>query len=55
MLTQYDADHAIRLGEQARQLQDTLAWHDDLVAVGLADVSPHGAHGQTVTVGRYGA
>ncbi|MNJ36675.1 hypothetical protein D3C77_314720 [compost metagenome] len=51
VLTQDDADHAIRLGKQTRQLKDTFARHDDLVTVGLADISGHRAHSQTVTVG----
>src|SRR3546814_18431907 len=33
VLTQHDADNAVRLGQQACQLQDTFARYDDLVAV----------------------
>src|SRR3546814_16414946 len=55
VLTQHDADNAVRLGQQACQLQDTFARYDDLVAVRLTDIGLHRAHGQTVTVGGDGA
>ncbi|MNY49714.1 hypothetical protein D3C86_1851640 [compost metagenome] len=55
MLTQYDADDAVRLGQQTCKLKDTFARHDDLMAVRLPDIGLHRAHRQTVTVGGHGA
>src|SRR3990167_3546544 len=55
VLAENDTDAAVLLGEQARQFENTLARHDDLVAFNLLDGGVHGAHGQTVTVGGNGA
>ena len=51
---QHDADFTVRFRQQAGQLQDALARHDDLMAIRLADIGFHRTHGQTVSIGGYG-
>lgn len=54
MLTQDNADVAIRFGQQTCQFKDTFTRHDHLVTVRLTDISTHRAHCQTMTVGGHG-
>ncbi|MOA03363.1 hypothetical protein D3C78_1228660 [compost metagenome] len=51
VLAEDDADRLVRRGEQARQLEDALARHDDLVLVGLLDAGFQRAQRQAVAIG----
>ena len=55
VLAEGDGHLAVLFGEQTCQLEDALARHDHLVAIGVWDVRAERAHRQAMSVGGHGA
>ncbi|MNQ44405.1 hypothetical protein D3C85_581590 [compost metagenome] len=54
VLAEDDTDFTVLLGKQTGQFKNTLARHDNLVALDTFDAGIHGAHRQAMAVGGYG-